>query len=388
MKRGIVIAVLALALIFVMTSSVKAFPRLGLGHDILPGWSMYFYDLAPRPLSGKYAILVGIWDYPGEEGDLPDFTWLEDELEGLLESCGYTVIRLDNEAATYDAVSEAIRSMPTQEDCSVFFYFCGHGVLLLSGLESAICLYDAPMSCSEIGELFSQVKSKKTLLVFDSCFAGDMEDFFRGVTALGRVVVTSTSDLTLGFIREEDGKGYSIFSKTFIECLEVGKSVEESFKDAWIAVETSIPELVQLPEIDDQYPGWMFLDSDTYNSKAGGQLVLKVTQRVPAADPDTFARATGIGRFSIGENKGYLIVTKASWSDWETYPEGYPESAVVKGYAHTGSNLYPFILELTSHKYPKLPTLDEATLTIEGTDISNVKFKGELHHSRIRAYLF
>jgi hypothetical protein len=139
---------------------------------------------------------------------------------------------------------------------------------------------------------------------------------------------------------------------------------------------------------EDVLYGWTMYFVDF---EQGKDFKIKVTQREPA-DGGEFASATGFGHFAVkgvegaGDIEGYLFVKEASWSNWNE-EQGYPESAIVTGYARIGFlGWVPFTVVLTSNEWPGSVTLDEATLTIDEEECT-FYFQGELHHSRIRAYV-
>jgi hypothetical protein len=146
----------------------------------------------------------------------------------------------------------------------------------------------------------------------------------------------------------------------------------------------------------DILPGWTmyFFDFDR-----GQDLELKVTQRNQlgedlgncgengdemCGEPD--APATGVGHFDVGGICGSLFVTRASWHEWNE-TQGFPEHAFVKGKARLGLFKWrTFKLKLISNYFPGLDQrklYDEALLEISG---NKYRFKGQLHHGRIRAW--
>jgi hypothetical protein len=132
-------------------------------------------------------------------------------------------------------------------------------------------------------------------------------------------------------------------------------------------------------------PGWSMYFFDFEPEK---ELELIVIQSAPGEEGE-LAEATGFGRYVIGEKRGPLIVTRASWSNWADRAEGYPENAPqVEGIARIEMTKWvPFTAQLISHGWPDTQDYDEAVLIIAETGFDEERFEGELHHGRLRAYL-
>jgi hypothetical protein len=132
-------------------------------------------------------------------------------------------------------------------------------------------------------------------------------------------------------------------------------------------------------------PGWSMYFFDFEPEK---ELELLVIQSDPGEEGE-LAEATGFGRYVMGEKRGPLIVTKASWSNWIDRAEGYPESAPrVEGIARIELTKWvPFTAQLISRGWPDTQDYDEAVLIIVETGFVEERFEGELHHGRLRAHL-
>jgi hypothetical protein len=140
----------------------------------------------------------------------------------------------------------------------------------------------------------------------------------------------------------------------------------------------------------DLLPGWTmyFIDSDESQD-----LVVKVTQADPGGELEV-EPAIGWGYLGVEGARGFFRVEEASWSEWPDN-QGYPESAVVYGRARLGfCRSVDFELDLISHYFPTRPRVfDEAVLKIdlngngECGDLQGevTGFRGQLHHSRLRA---
>ncbi|MBD3180989.1 hypothetical protein GF312_01785 [Candidatus Poribacteria bacterium] len=138
--------------------------------------------------------------------------------------------------------------------------------------------------------------------------------------------------------------------------------------------------------------GWSMLFFDFECDK---ELNLKLAQRQPAGEDTGFpenpgtpdAPAIGDGFFSARGIRATLIVTRASWNEWND-EAAFPESAFVRGYARLGFfNWKPFTIKLISNKFPgpeQTNPYDEADIEINGVIYH---LRGELHHGRLRALL-
>lgn len=123
---------------------------------------------------------------------------------------------------------------------------------------------------------------------------------------------------------------------------------------------------------------------------APDELEISVSQTFGAANvPEcpTFGDASGSGLFLIfqgGRVGGTLLVEQACFTDWSE-ADGYPEEAIVRGTASTGTETHDFEVALISNEFPSPgnffpnPTLDAGRLIIPDLEIDEV-LPGELHH--------
>lgn len=85
------------------------------------------------PCTGnKYAIVIGINDYPGTANDLQYYVNDADSMEEALNSYGYNsanIAYITNSGATYSNIISAVKALENEvESCDeVFFFFSGHG---------------------------------------------------------------------------------------------------------------------------------------------------------------------------------------------------------------------------------------------------------------------
>ncbi|MGD8452810.1 MAG: caspase family protein [Phycisphaerae bacterium] len=140
---------------------------------------------------GRYALLVGIDDYPGEESDLSscviDVGVMRDLLVDRFGFSEENILTLTNNQASRDNIIRGIREFLGQvgPDGLALFYYSGHGaqmddvgrkdekddldeVLYVWGLEDA----SSVLVDDEIGALLDELDCDRALAIFDSCHAG------------------------------------------------------------------------------------------------------------------------------------------------------------------------------------------------------------------------
>ena len=148
----------------------------------------------------RYAVVVGISDYPGEANDLNFCDDDADEMAEVLNSVyGFnSVILLTDLDATRSDILSAIEDIP-QDAGEVVFFFSGHG---MSGIaddwdkertDEAIVAHDGtdivPIWDGELKAAFARFD--RIILVFDTCLAGGMKKDLEGS---GRVIAMATTE--------------------------------------------------------------------------------------------------------------------------------------------------------------------------------------------------
>ena len=155
------------------------------------------------PVSGsRYAVVVGISDYPGDANDL---NYSDDDARemanALTRSYGFTDVTLLTDLdATREAILTAIDSIPADAGEVVFFY-SGHG---MNGnaedgdkerTDEAIVAHDTenlvPIWDGELRDAFSQFVTSRIIFIFDTCLAGGMK---KDLEAPGRVIAMATTE--------------------------------------------------------------------------------------------------------------------------------------------------------------------------------------------------
>ncbi|MEO0557504.1 MAG: caspase family protein [Bacteroidota bacterium] len=146
-----------------------------------------------QPTDSRYAVLVGINDYPGEEEDLPSGQHDVDAMRSLLiERFGYrsdNILVLTDQRATRGGIQRAIETHLAQAGASgsAVFYYSGHGVqtetnhgrdVEADGRDEAIYVWaddgehSALILDDEIGVWVSALATDRVLVIADACHSG------------------------------------------------------------------------------------------------------------------------------------------------------------------------------------------------------------------------
>jgi hypothetical protein len=169
----------------------------------------------------KYAIVIGISDYPGNGSDL---TCSDDDAEDMALALNHTygftdsnIIRLvdcnGTEASGKPLVAtrqnilsaiEAVGAKVTAND-EVVFFFSGHGGNGRANdgddekIDECIWSHDGsnfvPIWDGELKAAFSGYNTSRIVFIFDSCYAGGMTD----LAAPGRVIAMASSENSLSY---------------------------------------------------------------------------------------------------------------------------------------------------------------------------------------------
>ena len=165
----------------------------------------------------KYAIIVGISDYPGT---LNDLQYCDDDAEDMYAALttlyGYkssNIRLLLDMGASFAAIQGAINDIKSKAkaDDEVVFFFSGHGTNGVADdgdrekTDEAIVSHDGNQSGSfvaiwdgQLKDWFSGFSTTRIIFIFDSCLAGGMTD----LKADGRVINMACSESGLSY---EDG---------------------------------------------------------------------------------------------------------------------------------------------------------------------------------------
>jgi len=165
----------------------------------------------------KYAIIVGISDYPGT---LNDLQYCDDDAQDMYDALttlyGYkssNIHLLLDMGASFAAIQGAINDTKSKAkaDDEVVFFFSGHGTNGVADdgdrekTDEAIVSHDGNQSGSfvaiwdgQLKDWFSGFSTTRIIFIFDSCLAGGMTD----LKADGRVINMACSESGLSY---EDG---------------------------------------------------------------------------------------------------------------------------------------------------------------------------------------
>jgi hypothetical protein len=146
--------------------------------------------------NGRYALLVGIADYPGDEDDLRGPDDDARNMQALLvERFGFdlaNIVTLQNEDATRANIAQGIAQHLGQAGPNglAVLYYSGHGAQVgdnvgitgaldtePTGQDQALVVYGPPDISSaildeELGYLIESLDAGRTLVVLDACFSG------------------------------------------------------------------------------------------------------------------------------------------------------------------------------------------------------------------------
>lgn len=169
---------------------------------------------APSSGGAKYAILVGISNYPGTASDLQ---YSDDDAQDIYNALttlyGYSpdnIRLLLNMDASFTAIRDAINviKLDAVAGNEVVFFFSGHGAKGKADdgdeekIDEAIVSHDGNPSGNLIyiwdGQLrdwFTGFNTSRIIFIFDSCLAGGMTD----LQATGRVINMAASESGLSY---------------------------------------------------------------------------------------------------------------------------------------------------------------------------------------------
>jgi len=159
----------------------------------------------------KYAVVVGISDYPGSANDL---VYADDDaldvFTALTTLYGYdstNIALLTNLSATFDAIQAAISDIKRKasSDDEVVFFFSGHGARGIADdgdkekIDEAIVTHDGIKLVyiwdGQLKNWFSGFATSRIIFIFDSCLAGGMTD----LEASGRVISMATTETGVAY---------------------------------------------------------------------------------------------------------------------------------------------------------------------------------------------
>jgi hypothetical protein len=231
----------------------------------------------------KYAVVIGIADYPGEENDLKycddDATEMAIALTDIHDFDDVTVLTdLD---ATREAIITAIDFIP-QDAGEIVFFFSGHGMRGNAEdgdgetIDEAIVAHDGtqivPIWDGELQDAFAGFSTSRIIFIFDMCLAGGMES---DLALPGRIIAAASSENSDSY--ETDALENGEFTYYFVDegTLQGFANVHNydgswSFGQAdWVTVEEAFDYAnanctLDKPSIEDGFEDDLLLKCDTF----------------------------------------------------------------------------------------------------------------------------
>lgn len=148
----------------------------------------------PATPSNRYAIVIGVQDYPGADSDLsyPDND--ADDMATLLSAQGWTVIKrliasseaistdgVPNRANIQAAIAGATATIGSDSTASLLVYYSGHGsvsgstayIIPSDGITAGGSLYQSDwITPATLTSWMTAVPAKNRILILDSCYSG------------------------------------------------------------------------------------------------------------------------------------------------------------------------------------------------------------------------
>ncbi|MCD6500621.1 caspase family protein [bacterium] len=259
--------------------------------------------LGEEVTGNRYAIVIGICDYPGEKYDI---CWSDGDslnmynalttLYGydpaniyLLRDTNPDHLDITDGAATYNNILNAVNIIKGKEVAGdeVVFFFSGHGADGIAqdndseSRDEAIVVHNGAtleyIWDGQLKEWFSDFDTSRIVFVFDSCLAGGMND----VKADGRVISMATSENQVAYVYskgdEEKGEpGEGVFSHYFVkegmldgladvynhdDDTTLGESADVVVEEAFDYAKKIIPDIYkrQKPKISDYFENDLLL---------------------------------------------------------------------------------------------------------------------------------
>jgi hypothetical protein len=225
----------------------------------------------------RYAVVVGISDYPGTANDL---RYCDDDAlemaEALTDVYRFTnVTLLLDLAATRFNILDAIDDIPADAG-EIVFFFSGHG---MSGKaddgdrekqDEALVAHDGeqivPIWDGELAGAFAGFETSRVIFVFDTCLAGGMEG---DLSEPGRVIAMATNEK--GYAVEGDAWGHGEFTYYFVDqgILQGKANVHDYDEDGL----TEEPEWVTVEEAFDYAKSGCVNDRPTIGDDFGDDLL-------------------------------------------------------------------------------------------------------------------
>ncbi len=250
----------------------------------------------------RYALCVGINEYPGEGNDLAGcvndaLDWAE-----LLKERGYTPLAILDSAATKVAILSTLRAMLelARRGDRVVFTFSGHGTWIpdidgdeKDGRDEALCPYDFASGVITDDELHDVLQQRRlgvrVTILSDSCHSGTVArglydsrtdakarylppaQFLRGtmlseahavqgmraksVSRAGAILVSGCADLEYSYDAHFDGRANGAFTRSAIDTLRYFGTMPVTYRKWHEAIRTALPSTSypQSPQLGASY---------------------------------------------------------------------------------------------------------------------------------------
>jgi hypothetical protein len=139
----------------------------------------------------KYALCIGINDYPGTDSDLAGCVNDANDWAGTLKSHEFTVEKIINKNATGKAIRDGIGALVAKAKSGdlIVIQYSGHGSYVPDvdgdepdGTDECLCPYDVrskgPITDDELFDLYSSSHpGARILMISDSCHSGTVARF-------------------------------------------------------------------------------------------------------------------------------------------------------------------------------------------------------------------
>ncbi len=223
----------------------------------------------------KYAIVIGICNYPGEGYDIcssdGDAQNMNDALADYYGYAPNNIYLLRDLEATYASITGAIANVVSvaKDGDEIVFFYSGHGV---SGFakdgdkerkDEALLVHNGTgleyIWDGQLRDWFSGIAATRVAFIFDTCLAGGMND----VVSDGRLVIMSSKENESSGVYSYGENGEGVFSHFFVNEAILrglgkvydysGVSLEEAFDYAYQNISA------QTPQVNDDYSGDLLL---------------------------------------------------------------------------------------------------------------------------------
>jgi hypothetical protein len=214
--------------------------------------------------ASKYAIIIGISDYPGTTNDLQ---YCDDDAQDMYAALttlyGYSpdnIHLLLNMSASFAAIKGAIDDIELKAAAGdeVVFFFSGHGAngrfsgdnaqdkqqrIDSNGIDEAIVCHDGSQTGNllfiwdgQLRDWFAGFKTSRIIFIFDSCLAGGMTD----LQAPGRIINMACSESGLSY--EDASLGNGQFTYYFVDQGMLGGKADryDHDKDGIVSEKTDV----------------------------------------------------------------------------------------------------------------------------------------------------